>query len=66
MADKPKKPTVEVFVDCPHCESELKIDVYKTRIGEPDPVEYDITTSVHVEKQGRLFDAGQQHKVKVA
>ena len=63
---KEKKPTVTVFVDCPHCQSELKIAVYKKRLGEPLPAEYDITTNVTVEKQGKLFDTGGKKKAKAA
>ena len=61
---KPRKPTVTVFVDCPHCKSELKIEVFKKKIGAPEPAEYDITTTVRVVKQGRLFDSGSLSAAK--
>ena len=47
---KQKKPNVTVFVDCPCCQSELKIEVYKKRVGTPEPAEYDVTTTVRVER----------------
>jgi len=50
-----KKPSVDVTIDCPSCKALLNVKVYKTRIGEPEPVEYDIETVVSVDEQGRLF-----------
>lgn len=55
MKKKKKKPNVSVYVDCPVCESRLHVDVYKQRINEPEPAEYDITTHVRVDIQGHLF-----------
>jgi len=62
---KEKKPSVEVFVDCPHCQSELRIKVFKKRVGAPEPAEYDLTTDVFVVKQGKLFEAGQKRVAQV-
>lgn len=53
MGRKPK-PTI-VHVDCPCCQAELKVSIWKQRIGEPSPVEYDISASVEALTQGRLF-----------
>ena len=55
-----KKPTVTVFVDCPCCKAELKVDVWKRRVGTPDPAEYDINTLVDVVKQGKLFEGADK------
>ena len=63
---KVKKPTVTVFVDCPHCKSELEIKVFKKRVGTPEPAEYDITTNVRVVKQGKLFETGKGNKAAEA
>ena len=65
MAKKPK-PTVEVFIDCPHCGSELRVSVYKRRLDKPSPPEYAITADVRVETQGTLFDEGDANAAKVS
>jgi hypothetical protein len=53
--ERKKKPTVTAWIECPCCESELKVDVFKKRVNKPEPAEYDVTADVKVEKQGRLF-----------
>jgi len=57
---KAKKATVTVNVECPCCKSELKVDVFKKRIGPVEPAEYEVTTDVEVEKQGQLFKGKQR------
>lgn len=53
--DKTKKPTAEFEVTCPHCLSLLSVEFWKQRIGEPDPVDYEVGSEAAVVKQGRLF-----------
>ena len=57
-----KKPAVDIRIECPHCKSTLHVQVFKERIGEPEPVDYDITTKIVIDKQGRLFDDDKTSK----
>ena len=63
---KPKKPLVEMQIDCPHCKSELKVKVHRRRLNPAEKPEYEIKSNVEVVKQGYLFKHIHKNKNKVS
>jgi hypothetical protein len=54
---KSKKPYIKIEkIECPKCQSELEISVFRTKVNDPEPSEYEIKTEVRVIKQGKLFE----------
>lgn len=53
--DKSKKPNVKLDVECPHCQSVLRVKFWKQREQPAEPPDYMIDVEAEVLKQGKLF-----------
>lgn len=61
---KPKKPTVDVDVDCPCCNALLRVKIWKSRANPSPPAEYEYRKEVTVDQQGKLFELPKKGKAK--
>lgn len=60
------KPLVTIKMDCPKCQSTLKVEVHRNRLNPAPPAEYSYRTNIEVVKQGELFKRLTKDKKKAS